>query len=424
MEAALAQDEEYQFKVEQANFRKNQYLAEEVERSAKRRRETSECSEEHVIGPDEQELPEGGAQDDTEMTMENHETKETSSSRESGQRSAERRESSMQGRVKRKADDELLEEREEASRTRSTEGGDELPIPEASSSVGMGGSRQSTQLKRPQGDEPAQEDQPQARRARLEILCSFVHGYLDQGEDMHQEAKEIKQLIQAANGSLSLNILEEAASVEADPDATEWDNYWTPWWQKKGAEQVPPELTAHQVLSAKKVEMRNIEERGVYEVVKREVMEQTPGATMLSVKWVLTNKGTPKAPVPKARLVAREFVSNALDRDTLFSGTPGLAIARSLISKAATCRSPKGKLKIMLLDVTAAILYGDCERSLFMELPQEDPRSSNPNLVARLIKSLYGTRDAPQLWARHVEKTLRGLGYAKTKGAPGVYYHK
>ena len=37
MEAALAQDEEYQFKVEQANFRKDQYLAEEVERSTKRR---------------------------------------------------------------------------------------------------------------------------------------------------------------------------------------------------------------------------------------------------------------------------------------------------------------------------------------------------------------------------------------------------
>ena len=36
--------------------------------------------------------------------------------------------------------------------------------------------------------------------------------------------------------------------------------------------------------------MRNIEERGVYEVVKREVMEQTLGATLLSVKWVLTNK--------------------------------------------------------------------------------------------------------------------------------------
>ena len=41
---AWTQDEEYQFKVEQANFRKDQYLAEEVERITKRRRETSEGS--------------------------------------------------------------------------------------------------------------------------------------------------------------------------------------------------------------------------------------------------------------------------------------------------------------------------------------------------------------------------------------------
>ena len=67
----------------------------------------------------------------------------------------------------------------------------------------------------------------------------------------------------------------------------------------------------------------------------------------------------------------------------------------------------------MLLDVTAAFMCGDCERPLFIELPQEDPRSSNPNLVARLIKFLYWTRHAP----RHVGKTLR-------KGAPGVHYQK
>ena len=66
---------------------------------------------------------------------------------------------------------------------------------------------------------------------------------------------------------------------------------------------------------------------------------------MLSVKWVLTNKGTPKAPVPKARLVAREFVSNALDRDTLFLGTPGLAIARSLISQGSYVQVTKGETK-------------------------------------------------------------------------------
>ena len=46
-------------------------------------------------------------------------------------------------------------------------------------------------------------------------------------------------------------------------------------------------------------------------------MEQTPGATVLSAKWVVTNKGIPKAPVREARRAALEFASNALDRDTM-----------------------------------------------------------------------------------------------------------
>ena len=78
--------------MEQANFRKDRYLAEEVERSTKRRRETSEGSEGHVPGPNDQELFDDGTLGDQEMMMETHETKETSSSGESGQRSAERSE--------------------------------------------------------------------------------------------------------------------------------------------------------------------------------------------------------------------------------------------------------------------------------------------------------------------------------------------
>ena len=56
------------------------------------------------------------------------------SSREGGQRSVEESESSMPERDKRRAEDQFQEE-VEARRMRSTEGGDELPIPEASSSV-------------------------------------------------------------------------------------------------------------------------------------------------------------------------------------------------------------------------------------------------------------------------------------------------
>ena len=56
-----------------------------------------------------------------------------------------------------------------------------------------------------------------------------------------------------------------------------------------------------------------------------------------------------------------------------------------------------------------------------MEIPKEDPASENPRLIARLGRSLYGTRDAPQLWTKRVGGTLRELGYQETNGAPGVF---
>ena len=102
--------------------------------------------------------------------------------------------------------------------------------------------------------------------------------------------------------------------------------------------QVPPELTKDQITVAKKVEQK-FAERGVYGVVDRSEAELNPESVMLSAKWVITNKGTVECPKAKARFVAREFASDAIDRDTLFSGTPGLSIARSLISRAATLRS-------------------------------------------------------------------------------------
>ena len=137
------------------------------------------------------------------------------------------------------------------------------------------------------------------------------------------------------------------------------------------------ELTKDQITEAKKVELQKFAERAVYEVVDRSEAELDPESVMLSAKWVITHKGTVECPKPKARLVAREFASGAIDRDTLFSGTPGLSIARSLISRAATLRSSGKKFKVMLLDVTAALLYGFSERPLFMEIPKEDTASEN-----------------------------------------------
>ena len=44
---------------------------------------------------------------------------------------------------------------------------------------------------------------------------------------------------------------------------------------------------------------------------------------MLLAKLVIGNKGTVECREPMVHLGAREFVSDAIERDTLFAGTPG-----------------------------------------------------------------------------------------------------
>ena len=96
------------------------------------------------------------------MEMESLETGEASSSREGGQRSAEGWESSIQGELQ-------PQNRGRTPRMmRSTEGGDEPPIPEACSSVApnvdgdvsMRSLGPLSQLKRPHDKEPTHGDQP------------------------------------------------------------------------------------------------------------------------------------------------------------------------------------------------------------------------------------------------------------------------
>ena len=155
-----------------------------------------------------------------------------------------------------------------------------------------------------------------------------------------------------------------------------------PWWVKKSNEQVPSELTQKQVLEASSVELKKIVERRVHKIVDRSEMEATPNMVLLSAKWLITNKGTKEKSKPKARFVVREFATGAIERDILPSGTPGLPIVGSLISKAATSWADRRKRKTMLVDVMVAFLYGFCEGPLFMEVPDADPAAGDLDKVA------------------------------------------
>ena len=77
------------------------------------------------------------------------------------------------------------------------------------------------------------------------------------------------------------------------------------------------------VVEAKSKEMERFKRMKVYRVVTSESTERDEEAKMISIKWVITKKGTEEHPVAKARLVAREF-NTGDKRGELFAGIPGL----------------------------------------------------------------------------------------------------
>ena len=65
----------------------------------------------------------------------------------------------------------------------------------------------------------------------------------------------------------------------------------------------------------------------------------------------------------------------------------------------------------MVMDVKCAFLHGVCRRRIYIELPRQDPKHGAADLVGLLQKAMYGTRDAPQIWAKEVQKVMEGLGF-------------
>ena len=82
----------------------------------------------------------------------------------------------------------------------------------------------------------------------------------------------------------------------------------------------------------------------------------------------------------------------------MFAPTPPLLASRWLCSCVAS-QGPggMGDLTLMTLDFSKAFLYGDMQRTVYIELPAEDARRNGGANVGLLRESMYGLRDAPQI---------------------------
>jgi hypothetical protein len=120
----------------------------------------------------------------------------------------------------------------------------------------------------------------------------------------------------------------------------------------------------------------------------------------------------------KARLVARGF-SQVYGQDYFETYAPvaRLASIRTLLALAA-----KYQLEIQQIDVKTAFLYGDLDKEIYIKLPKG--YDDDNTLVYKLVKSIYGLKQAPKVWYKVINAFFKRQGFAKSTYDLAVYIQR
>lgn len=134
-------------------------------------------------------------------------------------------------------------------------------------------------------------------------------------------------------------------------------------------------------------------------------------------RWVFKVKEKPNGEIErfKARLVVRGFTQEyGIDYEETFSPVVKFTSVRSILAMAAA----EG-LKTKQIDVTTAFLYGELSENIYMRQPQgyED----GTNNVCKLLKSLYGLKQASRCWNRKFVKFLESFHLKATASDACVF---
>nr|GEY92174.1 ribonuclease H-like domain, reverse transcriptase, RNA-dependent DNA polymerase [Tanacetum cinerariifolium] len=111
----------------------------------------------------------------------------------------------------------------------------------------------------------------------------------------------------------------------------------------------------------------------------------------------------------KARLVAKEYVQEqGIDFDEVFALVARIETIRLILVIAAY-----HGWQVHHLDVKSAFLHGDLKEEDYVTQPEGFVQQGNTGKVYKLIKALYGLRQAPRAWNVKLDQTLNSLDFKK-----------
>lgn len=160
----------------------------------------------------------------------------------------------------------------------------------------------------------------------------------------------------------------------------------------------------------------------VWQLATREEMESVPDSMFVLCRCVLCNKGDSEMPDVRARLVATEVNKDTKNSTPQFAAsTPPLEGKKAIFTKLVTHRTQKDPLRLSFVNIQKAYFNAIPEREIYMRLPPE--MGLGPDVVAKQVRCVYGTRDAGCLWEDTYTRVLNHAGFAKGVSNPCVFYH-
>ena len=375
IEKKVQADEGFRDRLETSVERRTRYLAEEIERNVKMARR-------EVRGPPAP-VPDAPA-DASASSSQGQAAESAGRKRKAEEHEAASSEEKTEIHVPEAGDDDaLMESVEQPSRPPAGLAGDAA----SSATPGPGAKRGLPSEDRMDEDEV---EEPPAVRQKLDAAVLELHGVF-----MGETSDDI--------------VYSEESFDPSHPD----------WIEELQAERCRQQWKPQEVQKAQMEEMQRFDQMGVYRPVTEEEARADPEGVVLGTRWVTTNKGTEEAPRLKSRLVCQEFRTNDKQGE-LFAGTPGLKVIKLLLSGVATGNLNKERI-LCVLDIKSAFLYAHAVRSVYIRLP--DCAVRGDKTFGKLLKAMYGCRDAPQLWQACFSEAMKKIGFVESTLHPGLFYH-
>ena len=151
-------------------------------------------------------------------------------------------------------------------------------------------------------------------------------------------------------------------------------------------------------------------------------MEAVPDHIYVRSRWVCCSKGDDSMPDVRCRLVACEINKGGDRPDHFCARTPPLEAKKLLFARFVQGKMRDGQhLQLPFVDVRKAYFNGVPRRPVYMQFPKELGLPNN--LVAKLVRCAYGTRDAGAIWEDAYRGALESLGFISGISSPCVFYH-